>query len=194
MCAGGYPTVGLVAKLLSFTGLACPVVEVMVSRMSLILWVLEAKRCLWLYKQPQTSLLFQHPRMQDFVESCVVFKINCWMGSYGASSPKGTHLWGPHADIQNFILPLPCKTWAPLVTKKTLADGRVQVSGNGDLKASQTYPPAFGHATVGVWKMAVRRQLPPVNKLPNIWKGKVDKWADADLSDVFQFLSMGTMK
>ena len=78
--------------------------------------------------------------------------------------------------------------------QKTLADGRVQVSGNGDLKASQTYPPAFGHATVGVWKMAVRRQLPPVNKLPNIWKGKVDKWADADLSDVFQFLSMGTMK
>ena len=164
------------------------------SRMSLILWVLEAKRCLWLYEQPQTSLLFQHPRMQQFVESCVVFKIHCWMGSYGASSPKGTHLWGPHADIQKFILPLPCKTWAPLVTKKTLADGRVQVSGSSDLKGSQAYPPAFGHATVGVWKMAVERPLPPVKKLPKIWGGKVDKWPDADLSDVFQFLSMGTMK
>ena len=69
--------------------------EVMVSRMALILWVLECKLVLWLYEQPKTSLLWEHPRMQEFLRQCDVWKTHMHMGSYGASSPKPTFLWAP---------------------------------------------------------------------------------------------------
>ena len=168
--------------------------EVMVSRMTLILWVLEAKRVLWLYEQPQTSMLFQHPRMQAFLKVCTVFRCHMWMGSYGADTPKGTHLWAPDSCVSKFALPLPDKDWDQLVTKKVLPDGRVQVTGNAALKGSQSYPSAFGRATVGVWKLATKRLQPLVSaKPPKVWTSRHDKWLDADLTEVFQFLSLGTM-
>ena len=149
---------------------------------------------LWLYEQPQTSLLFQHPRMQAFLKVCTVFRCHMWMGSYGAETPKGTHLWAPDACVSKFSLPLPDKDWETLVTKKVLPDGRVQVTGNAALKGSQSYPPAFGHATVGVWKLATKRLQPLVSaQAPKVWTSRHDKWLDADLTEVFQFVSLGTM-
>ena len=168
--------------------------------MALILWVLEAKRCLWLYEQPQTSLLWEHPRMQHFLKNLrgsLVYKTHMWMGSYGANTPKGTHLWGPTEAINKFALPLPQKEWEQqLVTKKTLDDGRIQVTGNSALKESQAYPKEFGRATVCIWKVAPKREMPSTtNKIPTVWKkGHVDTWSDANLTEVMQFLSLGTMK
>ena len=167
-------------------------IKVMVSRMSLILWALEAKKVLWLYEQPSTSLLFQHPRMQHFIKHRTVFKCHMWMGAFGADTPKGTHLWAPDACVSKFSLPLPNDK--ELVTKKVLPDGGAQATGNSALKGNQSYPPAFGHATVGVWKLATKRLQPLVNaSLPNVWASRHDKWSDADLAEVFQFLSLGTM-
>ena len=171
------------------------------SRMALILWVLEAKKCFWLYEQPQTSLLWEHPRMQSFLKSNLVYKTHMWMGSYGGLSPKGTHLWAPCEQVSKFSLPLPQKEWDhQLVAKKVLPDGSVQVTGNGALKQSQAYPKQFGKATVCVWlntpcrTFSTNYEKASTKKIPSFWKGNMDKWADANLSDVMQFLSLGTLK
>ena len=168
----------------------------MVSRMCLILWVLESKCAFWLYEQPQTSLLFEYPRMQSFLKRNVVYKVHMWMGSYGAATPKGTHLWGPTESLLKFALPLPKKEWdEQLVSKKVMPDGRIQVTGNALLKGSQSYPKAFGEATLCVWKVTPKRALPSVSKIPNVWLSpSQDKWPNANLSEVMQFLSLGTLK
>lgn len=42
----------------------------------------------WLYEQPQSSLLWQHPRMQQYISKRTVFKSHMWMGAFGAASPN----------------------------------------------------------------------------------------------------------
>lgn len=66
------------------------------------------------------------------------------MGSYGAASPKPTFLWSPSPTVLNFSLPLPDREWESMVDQKPCQDGSVQVSGNKNLKGSQTYPRQFG--------------------------------------------------
>lgn len=184
--------------LLGFWGLFnLPLEKVMVARMALIIWILESKLAMWLYEQPHTSMLFQHPRMQELLKSLNVYRCHMYMGSYGTKSPKPTHLWSPTPAVNMFNLPLPGdKEWAPMVSKKLMPDGRVQVTGNSLLKNSQTYPREFGFATLRVWKMTEQREFPKENTPPkNLLQMKAkDSWKDADLTDVFQFLSLGTFK
>ena len=120
-----------------------------------------------------------------------------YMGAFGAESPKPTFLWAPVSDVQKFSLPLPAdKTWVETVKKTVKPDGTIQISGNENLKATQTYPREFGVATVRVWKMAMKRALPLVmDSSPpcSIFSEPKDIWKDADLSEVMQFLSLGTM-
>ena len=166
----------------------------MVSRMSLIVWLLESKKAFWLYEQPHSSLMFQHPRMQQLVKACTIFRTHMYMGAFGAESPKPTFLWGPVRDVAKFSLPLPDREWTQTVNKSVKDDGTVQISGNANLKATQTYPKEFGVATVRIWRKAIKRSLPQVlESAPpcSFWTSK-DCWKDADLSEVMQFLSMGT--
>lgn len=122
--------------------------KAMVSRMTLVVYLLEARACVWLYEQPMTSLLWQHPRMQDLVRRVLVYQTQMWMGSYGAESPKSTCLWSC-CPCSSFSVPLPKdKTWISLVNKSAKSDGTISVSGNSKLKGSQAYPAGFGHATV----------------------------------------------
>ena len=170
----------------------------MVSRVALLVWVLESKKAFWLYEQPHSSLLFQHPRMQQIVRKLSIYRCHMHMGSYGAASPKPTFLWAPTPWVYRFSIPLPAdREWEPTVTKKVRADGSVQVTGNETLKGTQAYPQEFGLATVRVWRHAVKRLIP---KTPavwgppcSVWTDPKDKWKDADLSEVFQFLSLGTL-
>ena len=123
--------------------------------------------------------------MQHFIKHRTVFKCHMWMGAFGADTPKGTHLWAPDACVSKFSLPLPNDK--ELVTKKVLPDGGAQATGNSALKGNQSYPPAFGHATVGVWKLATKRLQPLVNaSLPKVWASRHDKWSDADLAEVLE--------
>lgn len=170
----------------------------MVSRMALVLWILEAKMVLWLYEQPHTSLLWEHPRMQQFLSKIRVWRAHMYMGSYGAASPKPTFLWRPSPLVSRFSLPLPQREWESMVTKTQLPDGRTQVSGNQLLKGSQTYPKEFGYATLRVWRSCPKRtshhpKNPSVENNVNIWQPK-DMWEDANLTDVFQCLSLGTIQ
>lgn len=168
----------------------------MVSRMALLVYLLEAKRVYWLYEQPHSSLLWEHPRMQQLVKKINVWKTHIYMGSYGAESKKPTFLWAPSPTVHHFSLPLPQdKEWLAVVDKRTLPDGRTQVTGNSNLKGTQTYPREFGFATVRVWKSAVKRALPPSPPVPPKFNlNPSASWKDADLSEVFQVLSLGAMK
>ena len=171
----------------------------MVSRMALIVWVLESKVAYWLYEQPHTSLMFEHPRMQELLKALKVWRAHMYMGAYGAASPKPTFLWAPSETVSWFSLPLPKKDWEAMVDKKTMPDGSIQVSGNKKLKGSQTYPKEFGLSTVRVWNAAPKRKFVPLKpkaKPAPIWKplSKADSWPDADLTGVMQYLSLGTFK
>lgn len=162
--------------------------------MAIIQWVLEAKQCFWLYEQPSTSLLFEHPRLQQFLCARPAFKAFTWMGAFGADSPKGTFLWSPRPAAVDFQRNLPRRVWAAnMVNKKVLADGRTSVSGGCDLKRSQAYTKEFGMSCVAIWlKDPV---LPPPKleaaKIPDIWGSltKKDSWEDAKASEVLQYLS-----
>ena len=151
----------------------------------------------WLYEQPHTSLMFEHPRMQQLIKAMSIYRCHMYMGSYGAASPKPTFLWSPSTTVINFSLPLPDREWESMVDKKTMPDGSVQVSGNSRLKGSQTYPRQFGLATVRVWRTAPKRDLPVAKPQPfNVWQplSKRDMWSDANLTEIMQYLSLGTFK
>ena len=74
------------------------------------------------------------------------------------------------------------------------------VSGNGNLKQSQHYPPGFGRAVSGVYDLhaaelqreaADKRAAAAAEEIPkNIWRRSAssDPWADALLPDVFDHL------
>lgn len=169
--------------------------KAMVSRMTLVVYLLEARACVWLYEQPMTSLLWQHPRMQDLVRRVLVYQTQMWMGSYGAESPKSTCLWSC-CPCSSFSVPLPKdKTWISLVNKSAKSDGTISVSGNSKLKGSQAYPAGFGHATVDFWKNAPRVPKAGVAETPEVFKPgkKFDSWPDADLTEVLQYLACGNV-
>ena len=159
--------------------------------MALIVWVLEAKNILWVYEQPATSLLFEHPRMRGLIKARNIFRSFMHMGSFGAPTPKPTMLWGPDPAVMQFALPLPKKTWETELVTREVRDGRVWVTGNGHMKGSQSYPPAFGTATLGVWKAWRDRQSSTDPGWGPVSHKKADttKWSDADLAPVFQMLA-----
>lgn len=169
--------------------------------MALIVWLMEAKNVLWLYEQPHSSLLSEHPRMQELVRARKIYRAFMWMGSYGALTPKGTHLWCPSPCVGRLSLPLPQDVdWsAELVTKKTRADGSVQITGSHALKASQAYPKQFGLATVDLWrswqqpKPIACRNAPPPTPDVDVWQSltRKDRWEDAQLAEVVQYLFLG---
>ena len=54
-----------------------------------------------------------------------------YMGSYGAASPKPTHLWAPSPAVSMFSLLLPSNVdWEQVVDRSVLSNGKVSVSGN----------------------------------------------------------------
>ena len=118
------------------------------------------------------------------------------MGAFGHGSPKGTTLWSSRAAVKKLcrILP-PNKTWEKEMTKKTvLKDGTISVSGGKDLKGSQTYTPEYGFSTLSCWLADEEMDLPDVSevRIPPIWNHlpKKDRWDDAKITEVMQFLSL----
>lgn len=168
----------------------------MVSRMTLILWILQSKHVVYLYEQPMTSLLFFHPRMEQFIRANNAWRVFTWMAGFGAASPKGTVLWSSRPAVKFLSRNLPCSTWSTEMTVKTTsADGKTSVSGGADLKKSQEYTEEFGMSTVDFWKMCGTCCHPDLSQVevPNVWghisKSK-DRWDDANLTEVMQYLTL----
>lgn len=171
--------------------------QVMVSRMCLILWLLEAKQCYWLYEQPSTSLLWEHPRQQEFTRERSVYRCFTWMGAFKAESPKGTHLYSSRPNVGKFARSLPKnRNWSSdIVTKTKLCDGRSSICGSKGLKASQTYTPEFGVTTLAAWLSEPELPIPDLKSaiIPAIWAPltKKESWADANICEVMQYLTVG---
>ena len=167
----------------------------MVSRMCLVLYILQSKDVFWIYEQPASSLLWHHPRMTEFIGLFDAWRCFTWMGSYGAESPKGTVFWSSRPGIKKLGRNLPCREWtAEMTTKKATASGGVSVTGGKDLKKSQAYTTEFAMSTLSVWLGEREPTTPNLEdvELPKIWNPipKKDRWDDADLSEVFQYLSI----
>ena len=168
----------------------------MVSKMTLILWLLQAKRCIWVYEQPSSSLLFHHPRMVEYIRKNFAWKIFTWMGGFNADSPKGTTLWSSHPCVHMLARALPDRKWdnGSMTVVKKSKSGKVSVTGGPGLKSSQTYTTEFGMSTLSMWLSLGPVETPDLSgvEIPNMWchLSKKDSWSDANLAGVFQYLSL----
>ena len=94
----------------------------MVSRMTLILYILQAKNIFWLYEQPSSSILWCHPRMEEFIKRHPAWRCFTWMGGFGADSPKGTTLWSSRPAVRKLARSLPQnRQWTAEMTQKKLS-------------------------------------------------------------------------
>lgn len=177
-------------------GDSVPMAEVMVSRMTLILFILQCKNVFYLYEQPGSSLLWYHPRMDKFISTINAFRAWTWMGAFGAESPKGTTLWSSRPAVQKLCRVLPQKNWSQveMTKKKILENGKCSVSGGKDLKKSQAYTDEFGFSTLSVWLGEDEVPLPDVGNIviPNLWEPitKQNRWEDARWTEVMQYLAL----
>ena len=178
--------------------------NLMVSNMSLfLLWSL-AKRCLWIVEQPGSSLMWQHPRMQQ-VKKAVnsmcdkTFKytsVETTMGAFGAPTVKPTHLHSCSDCLLSLARTLTgaerdairAQCTEEVVTK--LDDGRV--AGGPDLKGTQEYPRGYGEACADVLEAFQQRpedltasDVPMPAAMPDMTD---DLWPDTSLENVCRLL------
>ena len=126
----------------------------MAVRIVLAVAIMAVKGVLWLIEQPSSSLFRYHPAFVWLQTKIPIVRQFVWLGSYGAASPKGIHLYGMHPCIHGLYKPLPNRLWkdAKLITNKSVdSSGRLRCSGGPMLKQSQAYPHAFGRAIQKLW-------------------------------------------
>lgn len=76
--------------------------NLMVARVALMIRLLHSKGVVWVLEQPSSSLLMHHPRMQALLRDGIpVYKIMVWLGAYGGTSPKCTHLYCSHPHFKS---------------------------------------------------------------------------------------------
>jgi hypothetical protein len=111
--------------------------------------VCEAKRCFYVIEQPQGSLLQCHPGFERMLRRIKLWRVHVQMKDYGAASQKSTWLYSGHKDIEDLekFKPILLAEETPekvqLCNKHEDKNGRTRVSGNANLKLSQSYPPRF---------------------------------------------------
>ena len=122
-----------------------------VSLMALYIWIIHAAGGSWVLEQPASSLMIEHPRMQQLK---AYFK-DRWqetgfcMGAYGHQTLKPTKLYSCDACVQMLKKDVPPELREKLTeNEKKLAsvDEIGGVTGGSDLKSSQAYPMAYGAA------------------------------------------------
>ena len=169
--------------------------KVMVSRVTLLLYIFAAKDTYWIYEQPGSSLLWYHPRMTEYIRHTDCYRAWTWMGAYGKASPKpkGTTLWSNDPIVRKLSRTLPERRWVnDMIRKTTRSDGTCSVSGGKDLKGSQAYTSEFGFSVLTTW---LERGGPSArsehSEVPLIWGhlSKKERWEDANLDPVFQYLT-----
>lgn len=167
----------------------------MVSRVTLLLYILQSRGAYWLYEQPGSSILWYHPRMEQFLRSNDAYRCWTWMGAWGGSSPKGTTLWSSSPEVKRMSRDLPDKVWQSDMTRKTkLASGKLSVSGGSQLKESQAYTAEFGFGVLSSWLSREKPVEVDCSRcaIPSIWAplNKKERWDDAHLAEVMQYLTV----
>lgn len=177
----------------------------MVTRVTLLLYILTLKAVFWVLEQPVNSLLERHPRFQQFMATHKIWRHCVHMLDYGAESSKPSWLYSNYEfinQIDRYKLKHECVGPRTQLVKQTVdAAGRRRISGTGALKSSQEYPPGFGAALDNVYKdnadeimsraKAHRRRIKKVEfsmeDMRVISKGSAS-WGDADLDDALASL------
>jgi hypothetical protein len=86
----------------------------MVSRTTLILWLLLAMSVLLILEQPSGSLMEMHPRLADFIDLNGIFRQSINLYEFGAPTRKPLWIYSQFAWIKDLLLfktrTLPSKT------------------------------------------------------------------------------------
>ena len=137
--------------------------NVMVSRLVILLYGLQALGCTWVVEQPMSSLMSMHRRWQEmYLNRLKVWSTHIYMSDYGGESAKPSLLYSPVPwlhDIQMFRERTTrgrMQSALETTVRHERADGKRTFSGGKDLKATQAYPIGFGRA---LFKTHQRRRL-----------------------------------
>ena len=175
----------------------------MVSKLFLFLMIMTIKGAFWLLEQPVSSLMHRHGRFQDWARNNRLYRQFVWLGAYGAESPKGITLYSPFPWISELYKPLPNRVWPAEVSHHWVnSDGTPKVSGGSALKATQTYPVAFGVAVEKLYtkhhgdimkkaeEMKAKYTIPPVETSKTMEATPKARWDDARLDDILAHLGI----
>ena len=159
--------------------------NMMVSRACLLKRLGLARRIAWVLEQPFTSLMGEHPRMVDLRSgpgTGGVYQCSTYMGAFGAPTAKKTRLWSSESWITAMARPLPTnllrQSHVQTSVISTSADGRKQVTGGRDLKASQAYPTGYG--------LELRRQHEMALNVKQVDKSDDDLKTEASTEDEWE--------
>ena len=161
----------------------------MVSRVCLLLYIMNARSATWLYEQPASTLLFEHPRMQLFFQQHQCYRVHTWMGSFGAPCPKASYLYSNRDSVGSLkrCLAVDCLRSVSTAVKYCDAEGSSRVSGGPDLKGTQSYTAEFAWETLRMWEQTPQREAVPAEPMKVDFYS--DPWFDACLESVFQVLT-----
>ncbi len=130
----------------------------MVSRMCLICRLLNARNVWWVLEQPQSSLMEKHPRFQELVADSDVYEARFSMQIHGAETRKPTVAYSNRPEVieltkgKSSAMRKLTKADLQIIVKSVRYDGKVQIKGGKDLKATQAYPRGFGQKLVRMHK------------------------------------------
>ena len=129
--------------------------NLLVSRLALVLRLLDALGIWWCFEQPAGSLMQYHPRVQALFRDVQVWRVTIDMWSFGGDTMKRLWIYSNRRwirELRQYKLDRgserPSKS---LVTIRNL-HGRKTYTGNKDLRKSQAYTEYFGKAVACLYK------------------------------------------
>ena len=179
--------------------------NVMAARLCIILYINIARAVFFLVENPVNSLLEWSPRMQELAKKFELLRTTIQQGNFGAFSQKPTWLYTLDDAVDSIDdYEDPNRDKLSLARKYESRDGRTSFAGTEHLKSSQAYTAKFGHALHMCWKanrqkiyiQALEHHAKSTQIEPNFerifapLRGK-DRWRDAELDGVSQYLMCG---
>ena len=182
--------------------------NVQAARLALILWLAFALKLWFVVEQPAGSCLWDYSRFQTLISKFDVWRHSFFMLDFGGETKKPTWIWSNEefiGEIDQYAVKRKKQTPKPLVEVWQGAGGKRKFRGNGQTKASQTYPFQFGAAVVQLyneheaslkreackWHRTVDERLASSDRaelVPTIVSQSRGGWLDASLDDVFTYL------
>ena len=131
--------------------------NMMITRLVLLLLIFSSKSVWWVVEQPCNSMMQHHPRWQWLMRTMVVYRHSMKMLDFNAPSSKPHWLYSNKPWVAEIDLYKPTprsiaiQPVVEMTKSKYTVDGKRSFSGGKDMKSSQQYPPAFGHAVASVY-------------------------------------------
>jgi hypothetical protein len=173
--------------------------NLMVSRAMLLLWLADSLGHFVTLKQPVSSLLPNHPRVQATIPYIPLFECHVFLGHFRAESRKLVALFSNRSWLGAELDRSRLQTWLPRSQNTykltTRDDGSVYTSGDKALKSTQTYPFGFGRAVALAYHYHIDELRASAEAslasavcdidLEWLWAPVEDPWLDAILLPVF---------